>query len=446
MTNPRKQKRPFAVIHVGPHKTGSSTIQEFLYEHPEIIRDEDGYVVTYIKSRREGPKNMATLAVCLNQDEEEVATQGNLKTWCTDFEQAGRDFEEILQNVKTHNENQNANAAWQTQTSTTENGDGDPQQQQQQQQQHIVISSEEFDRAMVDIEWLRDRLEPDFEVRIVLYYRWFHDWIGSYINQLTKMGLTRDWGWKKNGPKHYSTLVFPTVTEWLDLHLEHYVKQHTYPVYQRYAEHFGREALTVLDFHDENEDIEVSFFCRGLPYATASCDLARQRQEDSISLVKNTRVSIDWLRIQALLTNVHQGGLTDEQEEIIRMKLEQCLEEHPSPTLWFDGEPRPEDAGNPIRRLCPSRETVDSILNRSLEFERKVAKLLETSREDRLEFSIEEDFRNQFNESFCTLDADHILRRWEKRKWFKELLDNPGRQTAEPLSPVNTNTTEGDVR
>ena len=418
-----------AVIHVGPHKTGSSTVQDFLYEQPETVREKDGYVVAYIESGREGPKNMASLAVCLNRNVEEVATQGNLKTWCTDFEQAGRDFEEVVRSVKTHNDNLINKAK-------TTTGAGD-------RMRHIMISCEEYDRAMVDIEWLRDRLEPDFEVKVVLYYRRFHDWIGSYINELTKKRLTRQWGWRKNGPNHYSTLVFPTVTEWLDLHLEEYVKQHTYPVYQRYAEIFGKEALTVLDFHDEDESLEVSFFCRGMPHATASCDLARERQKNADSLVKNSRVSIDLLRIQSPLTHVHRGGLTDEQEEVIRMKLEQLLEKNPSPTLWFDGEPKPEELENPVRRRCPSRETVDSILTRSVGFEEELAKLLETSREDRLEFSVEEDFRNQFKESFCTLDAGFILRRWENRQWFRKLMDNPGRQTAEPYSPANT--TVGDA-
>jgi len=412
----RRPKKPLAILHVGPHKTGSSTVQKFLSDHRESIESEDGYVLAYLKSGRKGIKNMASLAICLNRDSNEVATQAVLRDWCTDFEGVERDFLELVRNVSAHNADALADPA--SSSSSL---------------RHLVFTCEEFDRRMMDIEWLARRLQPDFEVRVVLYYRRFHDWIGSYFNQLAKTGLNRTFGWRvASSPNYYKKIGFPSISGWLDDHFDSYREQHAFPVYERYAEIFGAGNVTVLDFHDSNETVEESFACRGLPGADHACGLARSFKDGGTETISNTRVSLDWLRIVLGLTDRTEGRVIEEQERIVEERWDNISKRYPNPILWTTGDPEPVvrvdssdgDGGSdvPIRRLCPTERHVGSILRSSIEFHRDLAPLLETSRANATNFSIEDDFAMQFNSSFCTLDVDRLFDIWEKRPWYADMI------------------------
>mmetsp|Transcript_20665 Transcript_20665/g.48778 ORF Transcript_20665/g.48778 Transcript_20665/m.48778 type:complete len:604 (-) Transcript_20665:517-2328(-) len=459
-----KNKKPSVVIHVGPHKTGSSTVQRFLYENRDEILSNDGYVNGYIESGREGPKNLASLVVCHNTDAKQVATQGNLKDWCLDPDAAERDFDEILNDLHRHNSRVVGEEG--------EEGDGDDGDGSSR-FRHLVLSCEEFDRLGFDIDWLSEKLTTsnndrnNFEIRVVVYYRRFHDWIGSYYNELAKKRLTRHY-LPMIYKETFRNLTFPTPSEWMEEHLEDYIHQHAVAVRERFASAFGEDAVTVLDFHDEDESLEESFFCRGMPEATWSCDLARsqrrlekekqEKQEEeeetttttaqqevvvaSSNANANARENLDVLRIRsAIAIRVDSVLEKHEEERIVRM----WEDEEEKQRLLSTTKAPPKNSNSTTTlppRLCLSREQSDSLLATSLEHEKKLSGLLRTSRRRTDSTTkttttssssvVEEDFREQFVGSFCTLDTDALFRRWENPKeeeedvtdgpWFRKML------------------------
>ena len=55
------------MIHVGPQKTGSTSIQTFMGDAKYFMENKDHYWVSIVPGR-DGVKNTAELAVCLNKD------------------------------------------------------------------------------------------------------------------------------------------------------------------------------------------------------------------------------------------------------------------------------------------------------------------------------------------------------------------------------------------
>ena len=374
--------RPRAVFHVGPHKTGSTSIQRFLWDYREKLMQEDGYIIAAIKSGRPGIKNMASLAVCLNRDLDEVAREEKLNGWCTDAARAESDFVKVLEDLTVHNNKQKKDM------------------------KHLVASSEELDRHQLDIEWLQRRLEPTFEIRIVVYYRRFYDWLGSYFNEIAKKMLMQN-------------KTVPPMGDWLEENLSAKAEQHSLRVYQRYADVFGVEAVTVLDFHNVDEEpFEESFACRGLPEAPALCSLARSQRKKVDKESKNERESLDWLQIWGDVMNRTVHHLNMHQRMAIEQKWRGLQRKYSQPTLWRAGDPKPNDK-TPIRRLCPSRQMTKEILAMSREFDDRLAGVLRTSRV-KTELSMEEDFWEQYNQTFCTLDTKRIIRHWQRMPWFAE--------------------------
>jgi len=379
--------------------------------------DDDRYDLAWIESGRPGYKNLASFAVCLNRDETEVATEGNLKTWCVDPNAAKADFDRSV-------------------AVAVSNG------------RHLVASSEEFDRRMLDVDWLKDHLDTGhFEVRIVLYHRRFHEWLGSYLNELAKKAVE-------------SGRPVPDVRSWLNDNLIPKSEQHAAILRRRYADAFGEDAVTVLDFHDTTESLEESFACRGMPNAPSTCALARkQRKKEEEEKKKaaekaskaaaggggaqNERVSLDWPRILMDLEELRRrrrngadgGKLTVEQKKIALRRWKGLEAKHSGSTVvWMDGDDPgdlddPDDVP-PLRRICPSREKALEILNLSKRFDEELKGILSKSSSSSSKsssttnetYSAEEDFWGQFHKTFCVLDTDRVLRHWERMPWFRETI------------------------
>ena len=196
-----------AILHVGPHKTGTTTLQALMYDSlgKELVRD--GYLVPPdIPGRFPGRKSMANLAFSLQQNN----SSGSEEIW--------KAFERYLsQNTSTG----------------------------------ILISSEEFDKAAVNISALKSALEPKYHVRVVVVYRRFFEWVVSYYAELYKWSTTK--------------YQFPSFVEWLrrqEMQSPSYKHElQTSNVVKRYQRYF--EDVQILNYHDK-KSLEESFFCDAL--------------------------------------------------------------------------------------------------------------------------------------------------------------------------------------
>ena len=388
-------QRPLAVIHVGPHKTGSTSIQLFMRDAKEFMEKKDHYWVPIVPGGG-SYKNTAELAVCLIKD---VATRQEKKELCKSEKQIMTAFTKFVETI------------------ANKTVDGSP-------PDNILMSSEEFDGPLMDIGLLKKQLEPRFEVHIIMYYRRFYQWLASAYNEMAK------------NPKKFNT--FPSMSEFLKQELESMAEMHTYKMYKRFSDHFPSSALRVLNFDDPSVSLEESFFCQGLPRASNACNVARSHTYKK----KNPRVSLDWLQILKGIdargfpsesgyknqTKINIRKQWEKQWEKLRKHEEEGINTTEKP-LWMDGDPPPNSKAV-IWRKCPSRQILDKVLAMSQSFEEGIQGVLLTISNQTVASSTEEDFRKQIPMTFCTLDTERLIDYWEKQAWFKKNWPNGVNPTA----------------
>jgi len=146
-----------AVIHIGPHKTGSTTIQAVSLEYyTQLVKDN--YEVPFAhnkqKYERHGRKrhsfvaNHGSFAACFFPENHSYTSEKGHEKCIPKTLTAGLEIANLTKS--------------------------------------ILISAERFDTPGIDVQALSDYLQPWQSVTIVIYYRRFYDWIISYNNQLTK--------------------------------------------------------------------------------------------------------------------------------------------------------------------------------------------------------------------------------------------------------------------
>ena len=165
------EERKFT-IHVGPHKTGSTTLQRFfLNKDSQQSRDalkQDNYEVPFFPNMDIKETNHAGFANCLRSEEEN-------NFWCPNQRFRSDTFEYFQSFVK----------------NVVENGS------------NILLTSEEFDRPDLNMTELASYVVHGYKIHVVLYYRRFYDWIHSLQNQIAKT------------PNHPDNRDHLTFVEWL---------------------------------------------------------------------------------------------------------------------------------------------------------------------------------------------------------------------------------------
>jgi len=430
----QQQQRPLAVVHVGPHKTGSSTIQTFLKNHKKVIQEKDHYWVPTFpgKWKEHWSKNTANLATCLHHDDVKdmcILEDGtNIKTTLVEF----------VEKISNKNNN-NISSSSSSSSSSSNNISTNSSKINHNLPNNIVMSSEEFDNYKTDIGWLKKELEPRFKVRIVLYYRCFYQWLVSRYNEISKRRL--------NGGRDV-----PSIVEWLSQKtLNENARSHTYEVYKRYSDYFPAKALTVLNFDDHSVSLEESFFCRALPEATHTCQMTKIKNNRK---VVNARVNLDWLRIKIGLRarsypeqKIKKQTLELQTQLKILLELEEADNKETNTTgtaavLWMNGDPPPTNfQAAVIRRKCLSQTMLDQIFNMSSFFEEGLRDVLpRVPNQTVVPPSIMDVsyFHKQIPQSFCTLDIERLIDHWEQQAFFKTSFLNAG------IIPVLLNNNDDD--
>lgn len=215
----KHDQTPFAIVHVGPHKTASTTIQALLGSLTNALT-KDNY---YIPQR----KHLPGKGKYMNGPEARLGHHNNLAI--------------CLQNLSGCDQ-----SLWPAFINFT--------QDMAKQQKNIVISAEGLSEITTDIQKLSKLLTP-FRVKIVVVYRHFHEKIVSGYNQRYKSVACKS--------------RVPTFAEWLTNPIidEIFVK-YTTSIIKRYQEYF--DDIAVLNFHDQN--FLKDFFCKMIPNANNTCD------------------------------------------------------------------------------------------------------------------------------------------------------------------------------
>jgi hypothetical protein len=260
------------VLHVGPHKTGSTTLQMNLYNYEQELRQDGFFLPGEIPGQHARFKSLANIAKSLRGHEYDT----NGKTWPA--------FHAFLNRTIDHN---------------------------------IILSSEEFDMPSVNITRLASLLESR-RVHVVIVYRRVYTWLFSlYFELHRKLLSVENIQLLRGGEASSSRKRFYTFAEWLRLQLVE-VKdptqfQHPFQagaVLRRYQEHFGE--VSIINFEAPLEDsIYVDFCCRILSvaaYHNTTCQ--RAVKENKSTPVGNKGSSLEPSRI---LYAAQESGLVNLQ-------------------------------------------------------------------------------------------------------------------------------------
>lgn len=304
-----------AVVHVGPHKTGTTSIQSMILRTlPELKKD--GYSVPGNWSHSKLAVNMADLVSCFWKDQFKDTASGTCDT------DALREMETIAH----------------------ENG-------------NLLLTAEAFAYDITDMNKVTSALEPwkDSTI-IVVYYRRFYEWICSYYNMETRYR-----------PLHQRK----SFVEWLsDVQFieNHYNNMYTYGVVQRWKQYFNN--VKVYNMHDTSKEIIAEFMCEAIPNAPNACEETTTRLRNKGELVFNP--STGALVYSELVYAAYQMGLLNVSgfddnnynetlwKEIIsmtqnRQEIELGLKSHEF-----------------LEILCPEKSVLDRILELSLDVEREL--------------------------------------------------------------------------
>jgi len=382
----QQQQRPKAVVHVGPHKTGSTSVQNMIHEELYSSLAADRYTIPNPQNSG-NRKNMAGLAACFNPNRTNRIS-GRYKDSIE---------ESIWQGFATFLDESHKNSS------------------------NILLSSEEFDRAGMDLLRLKFMLEPRFDTRIVVYYRRFFTWIASVHNQISKT-RTRNGG------------TFPNIIDFIKKNdtLDYWGQLHSARVYQRYSKHFPVTVIGLEDIKDTKTSLEESFFCEGIPDARIGCDkmraraagaiarnnalgAAKQTQQPKEARIMNPSESLD---AYELINEIRARGnvFSGNFHANIRKRLNAIKERKPGK----------------ITKICLERRYLNKLILLSIQYEEELDDALSETRNAFIgrnsnttiepRTPIRQEFEETAEQLFCSINTKPIIDEWEQQGWFRELI------------------------
>mmetsp|Transcript_77512 Transcript_77512/g.157394 ORF Transcript_77512/g.157394 Transcript_77512/m.157394 type:complete len:463 (+) Transcript_77512:70-1458(+) len=400
------QRRPLAVIHVGPHKTGSTHIQTILFGSSEKFGHrlkkelaKDNYVIPELPYGGQH-KNTAHLAACLNPKRDI-----DVPNWCKKDQRPTimEAFQNFVQTTAASFDAGKKNGSVFEFFPTS-----------------FLMSSEEFDRPFSDQAWLVDLIQPSFDMHILLFYRPFYSWLASLHNEYYKSDF--------HGKQYRISPISEWVTE-LQLSKNSTGGMHTYHLYERWTSRLPESSVRVLDADrssiSSTRSMEEAFFCQGVPDSKHACSHVRKKLADEQEAEeKHTNPSVtlepmDLMRAISSRYEISDGGDRRQQLSMIQRRWEELLAK------------QLRDGGMPVQRKCVSEALQQRILELSLFYENflfdkiVVADKNSTNGDKNAALrSLEEGFRRKAPTLFCSVDADWVLGIWETQDWFRQFVTN----------------------
>ena len=347
------------VIHAGPHKTGSTSLQQFIIMTPSVDEafKKDNYEVPnfpydYGKFGPIMTKNHALIVNCLRP---ETAKINSCQTE-TSRKFTFNYFQEFVNDAERNGSN-------------------------------IVLSNEAFDQPDMNITKLTSFLEPQYKTHVVVYYRRFYDWLHSLYNQI-----------QKTKPRNRPRVPF---VEWLtNDNLQKHLPKYSLAVYERYKAAPGVYNVSVVNMHEDPDNFNSNerFACHHLDQAPHTCEVAKSLE----AYHSNPSVNLDWTIFRAKIPLYHSIDLSknDERWEKIEAKF----------VLITDDAPR----------ICLSPEWKSKLLEISLEAEKALTPESWYNGKEGLE-NLKADFEEKIKSKFCYLDIATILTSVEWQTFLTEL-------------------------
>ena len=389
-SNKAKINKPTLLIHIGPSKTGTSTIQrESSYWEGILAKDQWYYVGKFASTTYRKP---ARIPILFDTDD------------C--WKQA---VDEYKQNTTHHFRE---TECWAKRTAGLEKhrlkGDS------------LVLSDEQYSyKAFYDtkdpeyFKMLRIALQ-DWNVVVVPTYRRYHEWYLSGIKEKNRKGCLRIGTWPGSG----GNKALACHNLWNPLrkmiHADNFPGPNNYGNLD-YTIPFWRNAgfpIKMLNFHTtpEQPHITCAFYCDIIPNAPTMCEHCQKQQGTNQNPSPAALTAYDDIIFAAA-----QRKLIP--EKIQKIKTRQKMVEE---LVHYHAKAFKRNGLADLPLLCPSQEELEALLEKSLEFEKLIMP-------DLFEMPHgEEEHRSTYwklakeERTFCWVDTETLLN--NKTSW-KQVLE-----------------------
>ena len=384
-TNPTT--KPHFILHIGPPKTATTYIQCNLQKLSEVLADDDSYFFV--------GKNCPGSSSSMKNNETSIPGHF-LMMGLNDANTHNRGYEALKARMDYHRLKGS----------------------------NIIYSNEAFANHLIDQNstWncLRSMLSG-WNVRVVIGYRHYFDWIRSFYYQTNKQHskLEKKWPNQDNGRRHPSFISFLEYhlqrKESGDLSIDGGLKNNAFghhlsiSSYKKYSSHF--DDIKFLNLH-KDEDIITDFVCRILPDAKKTCHRLRFEkdiEEVAHSVAKRASQSFDAHRISEAAFDRGLISKVSPKEVVVKMVNDRLKEVGVKALSAFLN--------------CPSPSLVLRFLNISIDYELEVLELmkgkLSKSEKDAAKTVHLSMYRkDEAANRFCDLDPELLL---NNRTWAEHL-------------------------
>ena len=348
-TTTEQNSKPLLLMHLGPAKTGSTTLQYYFRKDKNLFKN-DGYVLERGISRITNDKE------CFHR--EKCPTE-NI-----------REQEEWKQFIRTLREGSN-----------------------------MIVSNEVFARRFADepAHWeLLLHAVSDFHVKSVWVYRRFVEWLPSFYYQQVRGSMKKlgknGWDWKSE-----------TFTEFFER------KEHEWPIHPaekeiiKWQKYFPDVAL--FNMHDNTDNFVADFYCKMIPNTANACTYRTDEGLEKQALNVGHPLQYQFLALAA-----HSEGLVKNTTSILDVIAAAKKRQEVDLNL----------TANDFPHECLSVEQEESLLNRSLQFEKHLLpEWFESPRgevEHRAKYAVALQKRK-----FCSVEAFEVLKDEDWRNFFLSL-------------------------
>lgn len=358
---------PLFVLHVGPPKTGTSTIQGVARNHEDILQQDNMYYLGHYAGRPE------TRLHELSKFCRKCETQEG----CIHCPQRWQEFE----NIVSHHYDLNHN---------------------------VFVSDETFNRFFSDEqdaeEFLWTRLAnilSRWDVRIIFSHRHYHEWVPSnYHQNFNPMG-NRAQDVRGSWPDAGGITIL-SFREYFQnfVSSDNFWYKHPLFIKKQWAKHF--KDVRVVSMHGDGDFVNT-FFCKFLPEAKSLCEVLKSKPKET-AITKNSS-SQKYLHYDMLAVAAYQRGFI--KKKLKRPDVTAAIKKHAQKlgllTITdFDLE-------------CLSHDQADLFLKMTLELESDVVP-------DFSEAELRSIFASDAEKGkFCSVDTDLTLQDERWVEFFKTL-------------------------
>jgi hypothetical protein len=391
-----------AVIHIGPHKTGTTTIQRYSARLIDKLA-QDGYEMPFshfnaILDRQQNDKdhndssysppraisNQVHIATCFLGD-----TYNNNPSRMNVFSLKIRKTKDVFKCRKDLLQSSHEIA---------------------QANNSILISAETFDHLNTEgIAALNDFVSPLWKnVTIVVAYRRYYNWITSYYNQASKGN-----GWKvfrQNATDTLRPSIYDALTNstWVEIITSRY----TLFLIQDFKRYFNN--VVTVNLHDESAEFELVeyFYCSVIPHAPHTCEAVKKEKEQQSEEHRKTKSRKNKsvpLFYQDMAYAAHRSGMIDVRTKDEYAMVANAIQDHATslvPAVLGVEDHSQQQYLHPLKMRCPPKHILDRLWDISLRAEREILHHREDNPhgEPESERQLKVDFEKQSKTSLCEVD------------------------------------------